>query len=82
MTTMSTFDGGVLEEWTALVHRERMMAYQMSPAKAKQALPGTSPASAAVDLLLEGDDNDISLPCPSAWREKIVEWCFQVVDHW
>jgi len=52
----------------------------MSPAKAKQALPGTSPASSAVDLMEEDGDN-MSLPCPSAWREKIVEWCFQVVDH-
>ncbi len=20
--------------------------------------------------------------CPSAWREKICEWCYQVIDHW
>ena len=78
MDTLSTINGGVLAEWTALVHRERMMAYQMSPVGAKQALPGTSPASAAVDI----NKNEFTLPCPSAWREKIVEWCFQVVDHW
>jgi len=77
---MSTIDGGDFAEWTALVHRERMMAYHMSPVKAKRALPGTSPASAAVDLMAE-DAGNMSLPCPSAWREKIVEWCFQVVDH-
>jgi hypothetical protein len=80
MVAMST-NGGVLAEWTALVHRERMMAYHMSPVKAKRVLPGTSPASAAVDHIME-DDSNISLPCPAAWREKIVEWCFQVVDHW
>lgn len=78
---MSTNDWGELTEWAALLHRERMGAYHMSPAKAKQALPGTSPASSAVDLMEEDGDN-MSLPCPSAWREKIVEWCFQVVDHW
>ena len=82
MATMLTNDGGVFAEWTALVRRERMVAYHMSPAKAKQALPGTSPTSSAVDLMMEEYDDSISLPCPSAWREKIVEWCFQVVDHW
>ena len=81
MATMATNDGGVFAEWTALVRRERMVAYHMSPAKAKQVLPGTSPTSSAVDLMEEYDDS-IYLPCPSAWREKIVEWCFQVVDHW
>jgi hypothetical protein len=20
--------------------------------------------------------------CPTAWREKIADWCYQVVDHW
>lgn len=20
--------------------------------------------------------------CPAAWRDKICEWCFQIVDHW
>ena len=20
--------------------------------------------------------------CPSVWREKICEWCYQVIDHW
>lgn len=56
------------------------MAYHLSPVKAKRVLPGTSPASAAADHIME-DEGSICLPCPSAWREKIVEWCFQVVDH-
>jgi hypothetical protein len=59
-----------------------MMAYHMSPVKAKRVLPGTSPASAAVNLIMEEDEDNNMCPCPLAWREKIVEWCFQVVDHW
>ena len=71
-------DGRVIEEWTALVHRERLMAYHMWPMKAKRAL---SSRTVAVDMM-EDEDDASYLPCPSAWREKIVEWCFQVIDHW
>ena len=67
-----------MEEWTALVHRERLMAYHMWPMKAKRAL---SSRTVAVDFM-EDEDDASYLPCPSAWREKIVEWCFQVIDHW
>jgi hypothetical protein len=59
-----------------------MVAYHMWPMKTKRVISGgASPASAAADRL-EEDGGNTCLPCPSAWREKIVEWCFQVIDHW
>ncbi len=54
------------------------MAYHMWPMKAKRAL---SSRTVAVDMM-EDEDDASYLPCPSAWREKIVEWSFQVIDHW
>ena len=33
----------------------------------------------AYQIIRQGNNDSA---CPAAWREKICEWCFQVVDHW
>lgn len=57
-----------LDQWNSLVEREEKEAYKVrSPSLEQQQHDG-------------GQLRPISC-CPTVWREKICEWCFQVVDH-
>lgn len=57
-----------IDQWNALVAREEEDAYQVR-------LQPRSPSSPS------GDRDSAVHSCPALWREKICEWCFQVVDH-
>jgi len=54
-----------LEQWSALVERED--AYTVPPPSSERRQRD--------GLLAERHS------CPPAWREKICEWCYQVIDH-
>jgi len=57
-----------IDEWDALLEREKM--YQCNVTNN------------------DNDNDDVSLAqslyhsYPKAWREKICEWNFKVLDHW
>jgi len=57
-----------LEQWDALIEREDAYKLQQPPSSS-----------------LEGQDRQPAEArehaCPPVWREKICEWCYQVVDH-
>ena len=67
-----------LAQWDVLAQREVADDYQVkessSAAAAQDSHPGLN--------LHRSQNNTAGGCCPSAWREKIVEWCYQVVDHW
>jgi hypothetical protein len=56
-----------LSQWDALAQREVVAGYQVKLSSTKY-MPQTG--------------ENTTTGCPSAWREKIAEWCFEVVDHW
>jgi len=55
-----------IDQWKYLVEREENVAYKIQP------LPSSGQ---------RGDNMNAVHCCPSVWREKICEWCYQVVDH-
>lgn len=64
-----------LAQWDALARREVATHYRVKLAS------DTSSAASELGMppqIGHNTNND----CPSLWRDKIVEWCFQVVDHW
>ena len=61
-----------LAQWDALAEREVAAGYQVKPS--------SSTASASASGLHMPPR--IGVVCALAWREKIVKWCYQVVDHW
>jgi len=63
-----------LAQWDALAQREDADGYHVKPSVAT-----SSAASLGLNLPLTG--LNATTGCPLAWREKIVEWCYQVVDH-
>ncbi|KAK1737948.1 cyclin family protein [Skeletonema marinoi] len=63
-----------LAQWDALAQREVADGYRVKPSVAT-----SSAASLGLNLPLTG--LNATTGCPLAWREKIVEWCYQVVDH-
>ncbi|KAL7535812.1 hypothetical protein ACHAXR_006749 [Thalassiosira sp. AJA248-18] len=64
-----------LDQWLALTGREE--AYKVQP----------QPSAERQDEQKRKRDDPLSThetlvhSCPPMWREKICEWCFQVVDH-
>jgi hypothetical protein len=64
-----------LAQWDALSQREIAEDYQIKEVSTAASAAATS------GLRLPMTPNSTTC-CPSAWREKIVEWCYQVVDHW
>ena len=66
LTTMSAVIDA-LAQWEALAQREVAAGYQVKPSSTKYT-PQTG--------------QNTTTGCPSAWRQKIAEWCFEVVDHW
>jgi hypothetical protein len=64
-----------LAQWDALAQREVAAGYQVKPSS-----PTAPAATLGLHLPLTGQN--ATTGCPLAWREKIVEWCYQVVDHW
>ena len=73
-----TVVGGVLEEWKALVQRESQTAYRLTgvEVEADRMALSSSPVSVSVDLTGEQD------AVLALWREKIVEWCYKIIDNW
>ena len=68
-----------LAQWDVLAQRELAEDYQIKePPPNPQAAADSSPSSSSSGL----HQLPATRCCPSAWREKIVEWCYQVVDHW
>ena len=65
----------VLDQWDALAQREVADSYQIKPSSATS-------AAASLGLQLPQTGASSTGGCPLAWREKVVEWCYQVVDHW
>lgn len=63
-----------LAQWDALAQREAAKDYRVMPSCAT-----SSAAPLGLQLPLTG--LNATTGCPIAWREKIVEWCYQVVDH-
>ena len=61
-----------LDQWNSLVEREENEAYKVQP-------PSTA---SPVHSLLADESDALHSACPAAWREKICEWCFYVVDEW
>mmetsp|Transcript_6286 Transcript_6286/g.15628 ORF Transcript_6286/g.15628 Transcript_6286/m.15628 type:complete len:274 (+) Transcript_6286:205-1026(+) len=61
-----------VDEWNSLVEREEKVAYQVQPSSS---LDGQYRGEHSSSALANGN------PCPPLWREKICEWCFQVIDH-
>ncbi len=82
-TTSSKHIGGVLEEWKALVQRESQMAYRLMRVEGDHmTLSSSPPGFVPVDLTGE-QDVVIGRACALALlREKIVEWCYQIIDNW
>lgn len=66
---MSILLDQAIDQWNALVGREE--AYKVRPQQP------SSPSRRQAD----GQPSPTHHSCPPAWREKICEWCFQVVDH-
>ena len=66
-----------LAQWDALAQREAMKDYRIKPSTATSS---SSVPPLGLQLPLTG--LNATTGCPIAWREKIVEWCYQVVDHW
>lgn len=64
-----------LAQWDALAQREVAEGYRVKP-------PSASSSAASLGLHLPLTGMNATTGCPVAWREKIVEWCYQVVDHW
>ena len=75
--------GGVLDEWNALVQRESQTAYRLTEVvEGDRVALSSSPVSVSIDLTGE-QDVIIGGACTLAlWREKIVEWCYQIIDNW
>jgi hypothetical protein len=66
LTTMAAVIDA-LAQWDALAQREVAAGYQVKPSSTKY---------------MSKTGQNTTTGCPSAWREKIAEWCFEVVDHW
>ena len=77
LTTITTMTAVIdaLAQWDALAQREVAEGYRVKSSSAT-----SSAASLGLHLPLTG--LNATTGCPIAWREKIVEWCYQVVDHW
>lgn len=69
-----------LAQWDALAQREAMKDYRIK--KPSTATTASSAAAPPLGLQLPLTGLNATTGCPIAWREKIVEWCYQVVDHW
>ncbi len=68
--------GGVLEEWKALVQRESQMAYRLTGMEVEADRMALSSSPGEQDVV-------IGRACALAlWREKIVEWCYRIIDNW
>jgi hypothetical protein len=76
MTTMPAAVIDALAQWDALAQRETATGYQVKPSSST-----SSAASLGLHLPRTGCQN-ATTGCPLEWREKIVEWCYQVVDTW
>lgn len=63
-----------LAQWDALAQREDAEGYRVKP-------PSATSSAASLGLHLPLTGMNATTGCPIAWREKIVEWCYQVVDH-
>mmetsp|Transcript_24482 Transcript_24482/g.51279 ORF Transcript_24482/g.51279 Transcript_24482/m.51279 type:complete len:279 (+) Transcript_24482:363-1199(+) len=57
-----------LEQWDALVEREDAYKLQQPPSLPLERQDGQT---------VEAREH----ACPPVWREKICEWCYQVIDH-
>ncbi len=64
-----------LAQWDALAQREVAEGYRVKA-------PSATSSAASLGLHLPVTGMNATTGCPIAWREKIVEWCYQVVDHW
>ena len=76
---MCTILDQAVEEWNSLVERQECLAYKVQQP--------TSVASDRQNRYCRRHSwltkKKIAIPsCPSVWREKICQWCFEVVDHW
>jgi hypothetical protein len=71
-----------LAQWDALAQREVADGYQVKESSSSAAPPSASDSHPGLNLHRSLQNNNAGGCCPSAWREKIVEWCYQVVDHW
>lgn len=77
-----TVVGGVLEEWEALVQRES--AYRLTEVEVEAYRMALSSSPLSVSIGLKGGQYVvIDGACTLAWqREKIVEWCYLIIDSW
>jgi dihydroorotase len=81
-TTSLKHIGGVLEEWKALVQREGHKAYRLKEVGDHMTL-SSSPVSVSLDLTGEQDVVIVINACALALhREKIVQWCYDIIESW
>lgn len=72
-----------LAQWDALAQREVADGYQVKESSSSAvAPPSAADSHPGLNLHRSLQNNNAGGCCPSAWREKIVEWSYQVVDHW
>lgn len=75
---MSLLLDEALDQWNCLAEQEKNEAYRIHPASSKAK---DGPAEQELTSASHDHKHVVNHSCPTLWREKICEWCYQVVDH-
>lgn len=65
-----------LDQWNSLVEREENIAYRVQPSSSTDQKDGPPQQEHTLS-----EHNDFVHSCPALWREKICEWCYEVIDY-
>mmetsp|Transcript_22898 Transcript_22898/g.41084 ORF Transcript_22898/g.41084 Transcript_22898/m.41084 type:complete len:283 (+) Transcript_22898:51-899(+) len=70
-----------LDQWNALAEREENIANKIQPPSSSEQQEGQEGQTHQRHPSIARKNKNIIHSCPTVWREKICEWCYQVVDH-